>query len=157
MGMPLEELLRTLRLRVSTPTTIRVLIREGWKVLLPLLAVLIIAACESGGVASTAANGESVVEGKIKLVGSDYGNLDTDITESLVKAAGLRQGEKFLFSCQGKSFTATFAAEYTDVPRGDWIGLVNWESNLRLARSFANAAESSGCGLNDVVTISPIK
>lgn len=129
------------------------LIRESWKVLPALMGVLVLAACQSGSVANIAANGEIVVEGKITLVDSDYGNLDTDITESLVKAAGLRQGEKFSFSCRGKSFTATFAAEYTDVPRGDWIGLVNWESNLRLARSFANAAESSGCGLNDVVTI----
>ena len=128
-----------------------VLVGKSWKLLLISMCVVTVTACESGGV-----DRNNVLEGKIKEVGNEYGNLDTDIAESLVEAYGLRQGDKFLFSCNDKSFTATLASDYGDVPRGDWLGLVNWEENLRLARSFANAAETSGCGVSDVVTISPV-
>jgi|TARA_B100001971_G_C18252216_1_gene579193 S-adenosylmethionine hydrolase len=125
---------------------------QCWKVILLLMSVLTITACQSGGITNNA----GTVEGKVIEVEGGYGNLDTDITESLVIGAALGKGDKFLFSCKGKSFEVTFATTYSDVPRGDWVGFVNWAGNLRIARSFANAAETSGCGVNDLVRISAI-
>lgn len=126
-------------------------IQKGLKLLLSLVYISMIFACQADGIS----DGASVIEGKIYEVGSEYGNLDTDITELLVKEAGLQEGERFLFGCNGKTFTVALGTTYDDVARGDWIGLINWEGKLRLARSFANAAQTSGCGLNDAVRISP--
>jgi S-adenosylmethionine hydrolase len=126
-----------------------VLIREGLSRLLVILSILATVSCQSAGQADRT----PTVEGKIHEVSDNHGNLNTDIDEALVTEAGLQKGGKFLFTCNGQTFTATFGTTYDDVASGDWVGFINWEKKLRVARNAANAAQTSGCGLNDLVTI----
>ena len=95
------------------------------------LATLMLVACQSAGEKDST---PVVLEGNVHEVSSNHGNLDTDIDESFVTEAGLQKGSKFLFTCNGQTFTATFGTTYEDVAQGDWVGF------LRV--SFARACPS---------------
>ncbi len=91
--------------------------------------------------------------GVITEVSSEYGNLETSIPEDAVAGRGIVSGTTFTFVCRDQSFEVTMAESYEDVSRGAWVAFINWEGKLRLARSFANAAETSGCAADDDIII----
>lgn len=92
----------------------------------------------------------TTLQGKVIAVGSEYGNLDTDIA---IKLITLDFGESFSISCRTRSEKAVFAADYADVHSGEWLGLENGEGKLQLAISYGDAADVLNCSVDDAITI----
>lgn len=93
------------------------------------------------------------VEGSVTDVTADYGNIDTDITYQQLESLGVNAGDEFTIKFGGKRVTAHFGTTYGDVPKGEWVGVLNGMGTLRLARNFANAAETLGVRAGDTLTI----
>ncbi len=112
-------------------------------------------AVSTGGAAANDVEEVAVqrLTGTITEVGREFGNLDSDIPESAINAAGISKGDRVRFECNGRTFDVTVGTTYADVARGEWIAFINWDSKLRFARSFANAAETSGCKKDDLISV----
>jgi S-adenosylmethionine hydrolase len=100
--------------------------------------------------ASLALSAISSLSGEIVEVNDQFGNLNTDIPAAQLT---LKVGQPFVFQCRDRDFEATFAAWYSDVPEGEWLGLINETNHLQLAVNFGDANEVSGCRLGDSVTV----
>jgi len=65
---------------------------------------------------------------------------------TLAKEAGLVPGAKVFVTIGDQQISATFAVTYDDVPKGEWLALVNAEQVIEIARNLANAAHTIGAG-----------
>lgn len=97
------------------------------------------------------------IRGNITEVTSDYGNLDTDITYMQLEELGCGVGDEFVIIHGEQRVTAHFGETYGDVPRGEWVGLLNSMGNLRLARNYDNAAETLGVKSGDEIAIATVE
>jgi pimeloyl-ACP methyl ester carboxylesterase len=95
--------------------------------------------------------------GRIREISQSYGNLYTDLVESDLSKLGIIKGSSFTVSHGDDTVTVMLGASYSDVPRGDWIGLFNSEGLLQIARNFENAARTLGCRQGDGLFIRPIE
>ena len=103
----------------------------------------------------TLANSQSVT-GTIESVGSEYGNLETSLSHEDIKPLSLEVGDHFTVAHDGQTIRVYFGKTYEDVEKGEWISFLNWEKKLRIAKSFANAAETLDAKAGDYLTISKI-
>jgi S-adenosylmethionine hydrolase len=86
-----------------------------------------------------------------------YGNFITNITGKLAKEAGLEPGAKIYITINDQRLLATFTVTYDDVPRGDWLALINAEEVVEIARNMENAAQTIGAASGAKVRIENLK
>jgi DinB family protein/S-adenosylmethionine hydroxide adenosyltransferase-like protein len=91
--------------------------------------------------------------GTVTRVELPFGNLDTSFLESDVRSIGVAAGDAFQVRCREKAFDIILGRNFGDVPRGEWVALISLPGTLKIARSFASAAEASGCKAGDSVFI----
>ena len=91
--------------------------------------------------------------GKILEVHPVYGNFITEFVKEDMEKLSISKGERFLFKFGEKTFEPLYGTSYGDVPRGEWIAFHVANGCLRIARNFANASETAGCGKGDTVCI----
>jgi pimeloyl-ACP methyl ester carboxylesterase len=82
-----------------------------------------------------------------------YGNFNTAFLKEDVEKLGIEKGERFLFRFGNKTFEPLYGTTYGDVERGDWIAFLLANGRLRIARNFADASKTAGCGEGDTVCI----
>jgi S-adenosylmethionine hydrolase len=73
-----------------------------------------------------------------------YGNLITNIPGRQVGEVGLVPGVKVSMKIGERRIAGIFAVTYNDVPRGDWLVLVNGEGVIEIARNMASASQAAG-------------
>jgi len=108
------------------------------------------------GLASVAAFRDGVAFAKITHVGTSYGNLDTAFIQNDLDRLGIKPTTHFMVGMGDKRFRVFLGKTYGDVPRGDWVAFLTAEGRLRIARNYANAAETLGCVVGDEVFIGPV-
>ena len=96
------------------------------------------------------------VTGKIESVAAEYGNLETSLTQDDLDSLAIKVGDHFTVTHGTQTITVYLGKTYEDVKKGEWISFANWEKKLRIARSFANAAETLGAKVGDEVTIEKV-
>jgi hypothetical protein len=92
--------------------------------------------------------------GNVTAVELPFGNLDTSLREPDLRSLGIGFGDHFQLRCREKTFGILLGRNFRDVPRGDWVALYSPSNVLKIARSFASAAETSGCRAGDSLFIS---
>ncbi len=92
--------------------------------------------------------------GQVGSIGEEYGNIETTIEQNHLDALGISTGDLFIVTHGDQSVTVLLGKTYEDVERGEWISFLNWEGKLRLARSFANAADTLGAMPGDEIILS---
>jgi len=92
--------------------------------------------------------------GSVTRVELPFGNLDTSFIESDFRSIGIASGDRFQVRCLDKTFDVLLGKDFRSVPRGEWIALFSPQGALKIARSFASAAEASGCKAGDNLFIS---
>jgi hypothetical protein len=126
-----------------------------------ILLVSIGASAETGQQANTANTDIEVIApadtltGQVASIAAEYGNIETTFDQRHLDALGIAMGNDFIVTRGETSVTVRLGKTYEDVERGEWIALVNWEGKLRLARSFANAAETLGASAGDDLVLAP--
>lgn len=94
--------------------------------------------------------------GQVGSIGEEYGNIETTIDQNHLDALGITTGDHFIVTHRDQSVTVLLGKTYEDVERGEWISFLNWEGKLRLARSFANAAEALDATPGDEIVLSRV-
>jgi S-adenosylmethionine hydrolase len=92
--------------------------------------------------------------GIVARVEEPFGNLDTSFIESDFRSIGIALGDSFQLRCRNKTFDVVSGRTFRDVPRGEWVALASTGGAVKMGRSFANAAELSGCDAGDSLFVS---
>jgi len=115
------------------------------KLAIPLVAVLI--AC------AASASHHRHVDGVVRAIMSDYGNIDTSFEPADLQSIGVAKGDTFTVGFGDKEFEVYLGDTYSDVPRGDWVAFITADGKLRIARNFENAAQTLGVKEGDKITL----
>ncbi len=94
--------------------------------------------------------------GTIEVIGDEYGNLETSITQADLDSLALVLGDNFTMTFGKTSVSIHLGKTYEDVENGEWISFINWEKKLRIARNLANAAETLNAKAGDSFSINKI-
>ena len=86
--------------------------------------------------------------GAVTRVELPFGNLETSFVEPDLRTAGIGPGDHFQVRCRDKAFDILLGKGFRDVPNGEWVAFYS-QGRLKVARSFASAAEASGCKAGD--------
>ncbi len=86
-------------------------------------------------------------------ISEEYANINTDRNESQLAAYGIKRGTNFTAHFNQQTIEAFLGKDYSDVPQGAWIALIEEDGTLQLAISFGNAATELGCAVGDTLYI----
>lgn len=93
----------------------------------------------------------------IVRISEEYANINTDLSAERLAAAGITQKTMFTATIKGRQITVLLGSSYADVPRGDWIALIEEDGNMQLAISFGHAATELGCSVGDTLFVQPAR
>ena len=134
------------------------------KVTLPSLAILLIIltfGCAQRSQSSSAVSGvpqqlPSPIPAVVVSISEEYANINTDLSEDQLAAYGITHGSNLVAHYNEQTIQALLGRDYSDVPRGAWIALIEEDGTLQLAISFGNAATQLGCAAGDTLYIEPL-
>ena len=86
-------------------------------------------------------------------ISEEYANINTDVDLDDLSARGITHGTVFKVNFRDRTLNALLGKGYSDVPRGEWVGLIEDDGKLQLAISFGNAATDLGCSVGDTLYI----
>ena len=93
--------------------------------------------------------------GRVLSIGSEYGNINTEFTESDIKTLGIEANSYFRVKYNINVYEVYLGENYDDVPEGNWVAL--WrDGRLRIARNLENAAQTLGCKKDEILFIQTI-
>ena len=96
---------------------------------------------------------------RVVSISQEYANINTDVNEEALAAMGIVRGTQFTAALGQERISALLGSDYSDVPRGDWVALIERDERdstrtyLQLAISFGNAATEIGCAVGDTLYI----
>ena len=86
-------------------------------------------------------------------ISEEYANINTDVDLDDLSARGITHGTVFKVNFRDRTLNALLGKGYSDVPRGEWVGLIEDDGKLQLAISFGKAARDLGCSVGDTLYI----
>jgi len=84
------------------------------------------------------------IEGHIRNISAEYGNLNTSFTQADLDALEITLAGHFLIKVDQQQVLITLGEQYQDVAKGQWVGFIDWEGFLRVAIHYGNAADKLG-------------
>lgn len=93
------------------------------------------------------------IAAKVTRISEEFANINTDLSETVLATHGIAVGQRFTAKYKGRTIQALLGKDYGDVPKGDWIALIEEDDNLQLAISFGHAATELGCTVGDTLFI----
>lgn len=88
-------------------------------------------------------------------ISDEYANINTNLGEAVLTKIGITEQTIFKAHFQQQTIQALLGKDYSDVPRGAWVALIEEDGNMQLAISFGNAATELGCAVGDTLYIEP--
>ena len=105
------------------------------------------------------ADSRATLTARVVSISQEYANINTDVDEEELAALGIVRGTQFTAALGQERISALLGSDYSDVPRGDWVALIERDERdstrtyLQLAISFGNAATEIGCAVGDTLYI----
>ena len=105
------------------------------------------------------ADSRATLTARVVSISQEYANINTDVNEEELAALGIVRGTQFTAALGQERISALLGSDYKDVPRGDWVALIERDERdstrtyLQLAISFGNAATEIGCAVGDTLYI----
>lgn len=90
---------------------------------------------------------------KVVRISEEYANINTDLTMPDLEKHGITAGSRFNVKFKDRTMQALLGKTYSDVPRKDWVALIEEDGKLQLAISFGHAATDIGCKKGDTLHI----
>ena len=118
---------------------------------LTLLALLV-----ATGVTSYAIwSGRQQLPGTVVRISEEYANINTDLSGETLAAHGITDKTRFTVRYGTETIEVMLGTAYGDVPKGEWIGLIEEDGTLQIAICYGHAATVLGCKVGDVLHIVP--
>ncbi len=99
----------------------------------------------------------ALLAAKVVRISEEYANINTDLSGAEMSKHGIVDQTVFTAKFKDQTIRALLGKNYSDVPKGDWVGLIEEDGNLQLAISFGHAATDIGCAVGDTLYIEPLK
>jgi len=128
---------------------------------LAILLIILTIGCAHRSQSSSAVSGmsqqlPSPIPAAVVSISEEYANINTDLSENQLAAYGITHGSNLVAHYNEQTIQALLGRDYSDVPRGAWIALIEEDGTLQLAISFGNAATQLGCAAGDTLYIEPL-
>ena len=95
------------------------------------------------------------LEARVTRISEEFANINTDLSGETLARYGVVLEKPFSVRFKGRTVRAVLCKDYGDVPRGDWVGLIETDGTLQVAISFGHAATELGVKAGDRVYIEP--
>ncbi len=121
-----------------------------------LLITVAVAGCGHLSRTTTTESGEKssdYLTANVVRISEEYANINTDVSGAQLSTWGVGHKQLFTVRFKGHSVRPMLGQDYSDVPRGDWIALIEEDGMLQLAISFGHAATEIGCSVGDTLYI----
>ena len=121
-----------------------------------LVVALLAAGCRS---TMPHAHAPTALPARVVSISQEYANINTDVSEEALATLGIVRGTRFTARFGTETMSALLGDDYGDVPRGDWVALIERDERdstrtyLQLAISFGNAATEIGCTVGDTLYV----
>ena len=96
------------------------------------------------------------LEARVTRISEEFANINTDLSGETLARYGVVLQKPFSMRFKGRTIQAVLCKDYGDVPRGDWVGLIETDGTLQVAVSFGHAATELGVKAGDTVYIAPV-
>ena len=90
---------------------------------------------------------------QVTRISEEYANINTDITLPQLESHGITHGTTFNVKFKTRTMKAFLGKTYSDVPKKDWVALIEEDGKLQIAISFGHAATDIGCKAGDTLYI----
>ena len=89
----------------------------------------------------------------VTRISEEYANINTNLTLPDLEKHGISHGSRFNVKFKEHTLQALLGKTYSDVPRKDWVALIEEDGKLQIAISFGHAATDIGCKKGDTLLI----
>jgi S-adenosylmethionine hydrolase len=93
---------------------------------------------------------------KVVRVSEEYANINTDLTLPDLEKHGITHGSRFNVRFKDHTMQALLGKKYSDVPKKDWVALIEEDGTLQIAISYGHAATEISCKKGDILYIESI-
>ena len=111
------------------------------------------AACAPGPQVEIAPPGG--LEARVTRISDEFANINTDLSGKTLARYGIVLQKPFAMRFKERTVQAVLCKDYGEVPKGDWVGLIETDGTLQVAISFGHAATELGVKVGDRVYIEP--
>lgn len=87
-------------------------------------------------------------------ISEEYANVNTSVNDTTLAEHGIVHGVTFTARFRDRTVNPFLGKDYSDVPRGDWVALIEDDHKLQIAISYGHAATDLGCTVGDTLFIS---
>lgn len=96
------------------------------------------------------------LEARVTRISEEFANINTDLSGETLARYGVVLQKPFSMRFKERTVRALLSKDYGDVPKGDWLGLIETDGMLQIAVSFGHAATELGVKVGDTVYIAPL-
>ena len=89
----------------------------------------------------------------VTRISEEFANINTDVSDTTLAEYGITHGDTFSARFGDRTIEALLGKTYKDVPKGDWIALIEDDHKLQIAISYGNAATDLECVVGDTLYI----
>ena len=89
----------------------------------------------------------------ITRISEEFANINTDLSAKTLAKYGITLQQSFSLRYKDRTVKALLGKDYSDVAKGDWVGLIEEDGTLQIAISFGHAATELGAKAGDRVYI----
>lgn len=93
------------------------------------------------------------IDGKAYAKVMKYGNMLTEFVAADFEKLGIKKGDRFQVRFGDKAFSVLFGTTYGDVEVGEWVGFVQAEGLVKIARNYEDAEKTLGCKEGDEICV----
>jgi S-adenosylmethionine hydrolase len=94
---------------------------------------------------------------KVVRISEEYANINTNLTLPDLEKHGITHGSRFNLRFKDRTMQTLLGKTYSDVPKKDWVALIEEDGTLQIAISFGHAATDIGCKKGDTLHIEALK
>ncbi len=90
----------------------------------------------------------------VTRISEEFANINTSVSDTTLAEYGITHGDTFAARFRDRTVEPFLGRDYKDVPRGDWVALIEEDHRLQIAISYGHAATELGCAVGDTLYIS---
>ena len=91
----------------------------------------------------------------VTRISEEFANINTDVSDTTLAEHGITHGVTFSAKFGDRTIEPFLGKDYKDVPKGDWVALIEDDHKLQIAISYGHAATELGCTVGDTLYIAP--
>ncbi len=89
----------------------------------------------------------------VTRISKEFANINTSVSDTTLAEHGITHGDTFSARFGERTIEPFLGKDYKDVPKGEWIALIETDHKLQIAISYGHAATELKCTVGDTLYI----